>query len=231
MSLPRVVIDLEKLRHINCGLGRYSLHLGQEILAAAEGRFQPVFLLPSGAERYFPAGGFESITVSPWNKEAVRQLYRPLLKPFFSDPRVALWDVTSQMSKYLPLDDRVPVVLTIHDLNFLHESPADGRSEEIDRKLADIQRKVNRAAAIVAAERKVVDADICFSEGCVLPLDLMLFVFSAAISTLAPSMVPMMRPPFMANFMLLVPLASMPAVEMCWLRSEAGTMISARLTL
>ena len=150
MPLPRVVIDLEKLRHINCGLGRYSLHLGREILAAAVGRFQPVFLLPSGAGQYFPDGGFESIPISPWNKEAVRRLYRPLLRPLLPAPSVAVWHVTSQMSKYLPLDDRVPVVLTIHDLNFLHESSTDDSSAEPARKLADIQRKVNRATAIVA---------------------------------------------------------------------------------
>ena len=157
MSLPSVVIDLEKLRHINCGLGRYSLHLGRELLAVAADLFRPVFLLPRGAERYFPGGSFDTIAVSPWNKEAVRRLYRPLLKPLLPVSRVALWHVTSQMSKYLPLDDRVPVVLTIHDLNFLHESPADARSDEIDRKLADIQRKVNRAAAIVADSAYVAD--------------------------------------------------------------------------
>jgi len=28
-ALPRIVIDLEKLRHINCGLGRFSLHFAQ----------------------------------------------------------------------------------------------------------------------------------------------------------------------------------------------------------
>ena len=33
------------------------------------------------------------------------------------------------------------------------------------------------------------------------------------------TMVPMISAPFMANFMLPVPLASVPAVEMCWLRS------------
>jgi len=159
MSLPRVVIDLEKLRHINCGLGRYSLHLGRELLTVAAGRFQPVFLLPRGAERYFPGGGFETISVSPWNKEAIRQLYRPFVRPLLPAPRVALWHVTSQMSKYLPLDDRVPVVLTIHDLNFLHESPAAARSDEIDRKLAEIQRKVKRAAAIVA-DSAYVAADV-----------------------------------------------------------------------
>ena len=45
---------------------------------------------------------------------------------------------------------------------------------------------------------------------------------SSAISTFAPSMVPMMREPFIANFMLPVPEASVPAVLMCWLTSEPG---------
>lgn len=51
------------------------------------------------------------------------------------------------------------------------------------------------------------------------------------ISTLAPSSVPTMRPPFMANFMLDVPLASVPAVEMCSDTSEAGMITSASDTL
>jgi len=35
-------------------------------------------------------------------------------------------------------------------------------------------------------------------------------------------MVPMIRPPFMTNFMLDVPEASVPAVEICWESSVAG---------
>ena len=58
-----------------------------------------------------------------------------------------------------------------------------------------------------------------------------LSVHTSAISTLAPSMVPMMRQPFIWNFMLEVPEASVPAVEMCWDSSAAGMMVSARLTL
>lgn len=53
---------------------------------------------------------------------------------------------------------------------------------------------------------------------------------SSAISMLAPSTVPSRRPPFKQNFMLDVPDASVPAVEMCWLISEAGISISARVT-
>ena len=45
---------------------------------------------------------------------------------------------------------------------------------------------------------------------------------SSAISMFAPSMVPMMSAPFMANFMFPVPLASVPAVEMCWLQQQDG---------
>jgi glycosyltransferase involved in cell wall biosynthesis len=155
--LPRIVIDLEKLRHINCGLGRFSLHLGAELLAVASGRFEPVFFLPSGGERHFPRGGYDTLQVAPWRKEALRRLYRPLARPFLPAPQIALWHMTNQMSKYLPLDPRVPVVLTIHDLNFLHEAPHDEQVGKITRKLADTQAKVNRAVAIVTDSQFVAD--------------------------------------------------------------------------
>ncbi len=53
---------------------------------------------------------------------------------------------------------------------------------------------------------------------------------SSLISTLAPSSVPMVRAPLRASFMLPVPEASFPAVEICSERSAAGMMISAALT-
>ncbi|MEI8369145.1 MAG: glycosyltransferase family 1 protein [Planctomycetia bacterium] len=152
---PRVVIDLEKLRHINCGLGRFSLHLGRELLALADDRFEPVFFLPRGAEAWFadaaplPGSRFGRLGVAPWRKEAVQRLYRPLVRPVMGRPAFAAWHVTNQMSRYWPLDPRVPVILTIHDLNFLHEAPHDEQFATAARKLADIQRKIDRAAVIV----------------------------------------------------------------------------------
>ena len=50
---------------------------------------------------------------------------------------------------------------------------------------------------------------------------------SSRISTLAPSMVPMVSAPFSANFMLPVPEASVPAVEICSDSSAAGKICSA----
>jgi glycosyltransferase involved in cell wall biosynthesis len=160
--LPRVVIDLEKLRYINCGLGRFSLYLTREILDAGPGLIEPVLFLPRAARGLFATAGHECLDVRPWKKEAVAGLVRPIVQPFLGSRRYDLWHITNQMSKYMPLDARVPVLLTIHDLNFLHESPPErqspaDREREVERKLADIQRKVDRAAAIVTVSQFVAD--------------------------------------------------------------------------
>ena len=51
------------------------------------------------------------------------------------------------------------------------------------------------------------------------------------ISMFAPSRVPIVSAPFSASFMLPVPDASMPAVEICSDRSAQGMISSARVTL
>ncbi|MDZ7653242.1 MAG: hypothetical protein U5L03_12190 [Burkholderiaceae bacterium] len=50
---------------------------------------------------------------------------------------------------------------------------------------------------------------------------------ASAISMVAPSQVPMVSAPLSANFMLPVPEASVPAVEICSERSAAGMISSA----
>ena len=155
--LPRIVVDLEKLRHINCGLGRFSLHLGEELLRLAPDRFDPVFLLSAGSERHFPGGRFDTIRVRPWRKESLLRRVRPLVAPFLGASRIDLWHMTNQLSKYLPTSPRVPVLLTIHDLAFLHEGGEDPRDRKARRKLADIQRKIDRSTALVTDTRYVAD--------------------------------------------------------------------------
>jgi glycosyltransferase involved in cell wall biosynthesis len=163
---PSVAIDLEKLRHINTGLGRFSLHLAQELLSLAPGRFEPVFFLPDGCERSFPDGGFERIGVAEWKKEWLRRFARPFLQPLLPRSDIALWHTTHQAAKYLPLDSRIPMLLTIHDLNFLHDDagnvaqlPLSGRHR---RKLAAVQRLVDRACAVATDSAYVADEVTAF---------------------------------------------------------------------
>lgn len=155
--LPSVFVDLEKLRNVNTGLGRFCLHLGRELLQLAPGQFRPVFFLPAGTEHHFPSGGFERIAATAWRKESLGRLIRPVVRPFLPGASLAVWHVTNQASKYLPLDERIPVVLTIHDLNFLHDGPRDRRRREICRKLAAVQRRIDRAAAVVTVSRFTAD--------------------------------------------------------------------------
>ena len=155
-TMPRVVIDLEKLRHINCGLGRFSLYLAQELLARSDNCFEPVFFLPKGCDHYFsgtPNAKYSSIKVSPWNKEGIQRWVRPIGRHFNKGSGPSLWHVTHQTSKYLPLDDRIPVVLTVHDLNFLHMADDKHRPKRVRRRLAHIQKLVTRATAIVTVSK------------------------------------------------------------------------------
>jgi len=81
-----VVLDLEKLRHANCGLGRFCRHLAEGILALADQPIAPVLFLPQNMPeetvRHFRHEGIEQIEVSPWRKESFAGLYRPFLTPF-----------------------------------------------------------------------------------------------------------------------------------------------------
>jgi glycosyltransferase involved in cell wall biosynthesis len=127
----------------------------------AAGRFQPVFFLPRGCERYFPEGGFEPIEVTEWKKESLRRFVRPFVQPLVPKSDIAVWHTTHQAAKYLPLDSRIPILLTIHDLNFLHDEhgnvaqpPLSGRNH---RKLAAVQRLVDRACAIATDSAYVAD--------------------------------------------------------------------------
>jgi glycosyltransferase involved in cell wall biosynthesis len=57
---------------------------------------------------------------------------------------VGVWHVTHQDSKFWPVDPRIPVILTVHDLNFLREKPP----HVIRRRLKRLSRKVARATVL-----------------------------------------------------------------------------------
>ena len=150
---PRVIVDLEKLRVIHCGLGRFCLYLAEALLREPPGRFTPVFFLRHQDRIHLPDLPFETFEVRRWRKEGCQRWLRPFVRPFLPPPGPSVWHVTSQMSRYLPLDPRLPVLLTIHDLSFLHEPSCDAVRRR--RELARVQRRVDRADAIVTPSHYV----------------------------------------------------------------------------
>lgn len=131
MSEFRVLIDLERLRSPNSGLGQVALNLGKEFLAHPSDIWQPVYLLPENRTNVFSVPVAHE--VPSW-----RRRYAPRFAP-----RYALWHMLHQDAKYLPAPGS-PYVLTINDLNFLEEKSP----QKAAKRLAHVQKLVDRAVAI-----------------------------------------------------------------------------------
>ncbi|MDJ0757933.1 MAG: glycosyltransferase family 1 protein [Woeseiaceae bacterium] len=134
--MKRVLIDLERLRAPNSGLGQVALHLGRELAALNSNDWEPVFLLPSASpELIAPGVSYEVPTLMGRHFRRWRDTYD-------------LWHVLHQDARLLP-PKSTPYLLTIHDLNFLGEKSGDKAA----RRLEKVQRLVDGAAAISVISR------------------------------------------------------------------------------
>lgn len=142
--MHRVVIDLVKLNYLNCGLGQFCLHLGRAIERATDPQIQTIFALYKDDSHLIGSDNTEFAYVSSWRKERYLSFLRPVLRRFPQRP-IDLWHSTNQFSRYLPIDSKVPVLLTIHDLAFLTQKK---RSRKIATYIRRLQKKVDRATMI-----------------------------------------------------------------------------------
>ena len=133
---PHVLIDVERLRQRNSGLGQVALHLVNEYLARPPADWDPVFLVP--ADRLDTIDGRIDYEVANWKRRYARALA----------PDYSLWHVLHQDASYLPAP-RTPYILTINDLNFLFEKSA-GKGQ---KRLRKVQRLVDGAAAVTVISR------------------------------------------------------------------------------
>ena len=130
MSMPRVLIDVERLRQLNSGLGQVALHLGRQFLRNPSDRWRPVFLIPDDRLNVF--GQPIDFETPSW-----RRRHAPRFAPSYD-----LWHVLHQGASYLP-SAKTPYVLTIHDLNILEEKSA-GKAH---KRLRKVQKLLDGAAA------------------------------------------------------------------------------------
>jgi glycosyltransferase involved in cell wall biosynthesis len=131
MKSLKVLVEMEKLHNTNSGLGQFCLGLGQAL--AKQNEHNDIhFLVPENKKGIF-------------GNSAIYILLKSYLSFLWNKPKgFDIWHCTHQESKYLPQNAKL--ILTIHDLNFLYKYK--GLKKII--KLNALQRKVNRATAIVA---------------------------------------------------------------------------------
>lgn len=137
--MPRLILDCDLMKYPFSGLYRYcqslSLHINQ--LLAGEG--QPPM------QMYLPRK--KRLSLPPQSYHLPERKWHRFFQPFLLDCR--LWHAPFQSGRVLPDKKRFPhlnVVLTIHDLNVLHE----GKPDFVQQKsLAHTQSLIDRSDAIV----------------------------------------------------------------------------------
>lgn len=128
--MSKIVVELEKLNDLHCGLGQVCLHLGKRLHNYSENIF---YYMPKDKNYLFP---------KHHKFIAVNKLHR---KVPFSAPRADLWHCLHQDSEYFPRNKNAKIILTIHDLNFLYEQKSD---HEKQVRLNKLQKKIDKASAL-----------------------------------------------------------------------------------
>jgi glycosyltransferase involved in cell wall biosynthesis len=132
MKKYNILIDLDRLKDPNNGLGQVALFFGEQISLLTDPLFEFTFLVPRNfVGKFGDKVNYEAIS-------AKRRYFPWLCKPY------DLWYTIHQDSWFFPSIRSTPYILTINDLNFLGEkTPAKAKA-----RLRRLQKKVDRATAI-----------------------------------------------------------------------------------
>jgi glycosyltransferase involved in cell wall biosynthesis len=129
-----ILIDLERLKYINTGLGQVCLNFGLELSKNHSNEFNFTFLVPRKFIGHF-GNKVNYVKVTLFRK------YFPFLFKKYD-----LWYSIHQNSSYFPKNKSVPYVLTIHDLNFLKEKS----EKKAKKRLKKIENRILRATKIIS---------------------------------------------------------------------------------
>jgi glycosyltransferase involved in cell wall biosynthesis len=141
--MSKIILDCDLMKYRNSGLYYYCLNLGVHVNKLLEERGEePMRFYVPPEERYTFNEGRDTI---------VEKRYHRFLKPFLWDCKV--WHAPFQSGRMIPgAGSSVKVVLTIHDLNHLHEGkPLKEQRESLQHTQALIDRS---------------DVVVCISEFC-----------------------------------------------------------------
>jgi len=142
-NIYSIGLELERMKYPNTGLFHFCSQLGQHILTINNKNsfnYQLTFFIPKTIQELFLQ--LSSFIEVKW--------YNKFYMPFNS--KFDLWHCTNQFSEYFPFKTKAKIILTIHDLNFLHENKPTLKVLKYKKSL---QQKLNRADAIVTISEYV----------------------------------------------------------------------------
>lgn len=136
--MARIILDCDLMRYRNSGLYQYCLNIGNYVDEIIRRKSTGDTL------RYYIPGNERNAFYSTGQCIAEKRHHK-YFKPFLLD--CDIWHAPFQSGRIFPKNNKkIKVVLTIHDLNSLHEGKP--REEQL-KSLSHTQQLINRADAIV----------------------------------------------------------------------------------
>ncbi|GAA4182939.1 glycosyltransferase family 1 protein [Sphingobacterium ginsenosidimutans] len=152
MKKKQIIFDAERMKYPHTGLYHFCKQLGNALLNKTADPYAMVFYTNNPANEDFGS------KASYYQQKSLQKFCMPR----FSNSD--LWHSTFQLSSYFPRNNKIKVLSTIHDLNFLKEN----KSVEKEKKyLKSLQNNLDKADVIVAISHYVKKdlADYCSLQG------------------------------------------------------------------
>jgi glycosyltransferase involved in cell wall biosynthesis len=136
--MKSILVDCERMKYPNTGPYSVCLNLGSQLLNFVNPDEKLTYLVPSTLDGFFGRDasykklGLLNKTYLPWSQSRFMA----------GTGKFDVWHMTYQSTMYCPLHRKTRAVLTILDLNFLHESPNNPKNKKY---LSLIQNRVDRA--------------------------------------------------------------------------------------
>lgn len=131
----RLSLDCERMKYTNTGIFEYCHQLGHALKLGKNSQDEISYYLNPRLRKYFEAGD-NFIDQNGFHKFI-----------FPRQTQTDLWHTTYQLSSYIPRNKNIKRILTIHDLNFLHEPKGSISTRKYLHKL---QSNIDSADHIIA---------------------------------------------------------------------------------
>lgn len=142
-ELQKIVFDCERMKYPHTGLYHFCQQLGNALLEEARTNEEIIF--------YTSKKNIGSFGID--RKYLTQKLFHKLMMPSVEQYKV--WHVTHQHSMYHPSIKKIPVVLTVHDLNFLKGTLKNNAKRK--HYLSELQNRIHQAHYIVAISNYVLN--------------------------------------------------------------------------
>ena len=140
MNRKQILLDCERMKYNNTGLYYYCLYLAQSLEKVIDVNYESLnYYLPQNA------GNILGNNSNYIKQNSLHKFLLPSLKKY------DVWHSTYQGTNYFPFKRKIPVVLTIHDLNFMHDNK---KSPEKKKKyIKQLENKIKRADHLTTISR------------------------------------------------------------------------------